>query len=543
MVSLLFDIGLIIIVATIFAYVARLLRQPLLIAYVLAGVLIGPAGLKLITNFEEINVLAELGIAFLLFTVGLEIDFKKLRHVGTALILGGIAQILITFGVGFFLAYLLGFSTLLGIYIGLLIAFSSTMIVTRLLVDKDEIRTLHGRIMIGILILQDIVVVLAIPLLSNITTILTPEIFGDILIKGLGLFSIAIVLNRFIFPKILDYAAEMQEILFLTAISVCFLFIGFASALGFSIVIGAFIAGIALGNFPYNLEIVGETHALMDFFSIIFFTTLGMQLSMSIIHGMFTEFVVILLAVLILKPLILNFIYLILGYGGRISSMIGIGLGQASEFSFILAAQGFLLGHLSLDHYSLIISVVVVSMVVTPYYLGARKKLSKISSRLLRKSILEKISTPRSVHELGKRPEQRLNNHIIIIGADVMGRKIIDYLKRKRKVFVVVEHDPEKVKMLSKEGMYSIYGDADNEECLKRVGIYNADIVIITIPYADIASFVIKKTKRSNPDAKIFARAYSKNEADELYKAGADYVVVPEIISGQKIISKIGGIM
>ena len=221
MANILFDIGLIIIVATVLSYAARWLKQPLLIAYVLAGVIIGPVGLGLIASSEDIVLLAELGVAFLLFTVGLEIDFRKLKHVGMAVIGGGISQIVITFFVGYLLSSFMGMSQMLGIYIGLLVAFSSTMIVTRVLVDKDEINTLHGRIMIGVLIIQDIVVILALPLLGSLPGILSPAVLGDILIKGLGLFSLAVVLNRFIFPRILDYAAEAREILFLTAISVC----------------------------------------------------------------------------------------------------------------------------------------------------------------------------------------------------------------------------------------------------------------------------------------------------------------------------------
>ena len=377
MVNILFDIGIIIIAATMLSYVAKFLKQPLLIAYVIAGVIIGPVGLGLIVGGEQINLLAELGIAFLLFTIGLEIDFKKLKHVGMAVLGGGILQIIITFGIGFLLSMLMGMSSMMGIYVGMLIAFSSTMIVTKILVDRDEINTLQGRIMVGVLIVQDLVVIVAMPLLANMPGLLSISILSDVLIKGLGLFSLAVVLNRFIFPKVLDYAAHAREILFLTAVSVCFLFIGFSAVLGFSIVIGAFIAGIAMGNFPYNLEIVGETHALMDFFSIIFFTSLGMQFGITTVSTMWPQFLILLAALVLIKPAIMAFIYLVMGYGGRISSMVGLGMGQASEFTFIIAAQGLLLGHLTGNAYSLIISVVITSMVMTPYFVKFRYRIYK----------------------------------------------------------------------------------------------------------------------------------------------------------------------
>jgi len=552
--ELIFDIGIIIIIATLLSYIARLLKQPLLIAYVLAGVLIiwlGNFFSVFQMSINEIKTLAELGVAFLLFTVGLEIDFNKLKHVGFATIVGGVFQIIITFFVGVLLSSFLGFDPLLGIYIGLLVAFSSTMIVTRILVDKNEIQTLHGRIMIGILILQDIVVVLAMPLLMNIPGLLSVEVFGNIMIKGIGLFCLAIVLNRFIFPRILDYAAEMREILFLTAISVCFAFIGFSYILGFSIVIGAFIAGIALGNFPYNLEIVGETHALMDFFSIIFFTTLGMQFAqgLGVVTTMFYQFIILLFTIIILKPLILGFIYLVLGYGGRISTFIGTGLGQASEFSFIIAYQGLALNHLttgsftSSEIYSFIISIVVVSMVLTPYFVHFRNRIYKGISHLFSLNILKKVSIPHKVHRLGLHPRKGMRNHVVVFGADVMGGRIVEYLKKKRINFVVAEHNPETVKNLSSADIYSVYGDADNEELLKRVGLYSAKLAIITIPDVNIASFIIRKAKRFNKKIKIFARAYHQGEAMQLHECGADFVVVPELVSGEKLIQAVGHVI
>jgi len=543
--DILFDIGIIIIVATMLSYLARFLKQPLLIAYVLAGVIIGPVGIGLIPNTEEIRLLGELGVAFLLFTVGLEIDFRKLKHVGKAVLAGGVFQIAITFLLGTMLAQFMGMGSILGIYIGLLIAFSSTMIVTRVLVDKDEINTLHGRIMIGVLIIQDIAVILAMPLLTNINGILSPTVMGDILIKGLGLFSIAVVLNRFVFPKVLDYAAEAREILFLTAVSVCFVFIGFSSILGFSIVIGAFIAGIALGNFPYNLEIVGETHALMDFFSIIFFTTLGMQFNPIAIYNMLPQFIILILALVIMKPVILSLIYLIMGYGGRISSMVGLGMGQASEFSFVLVAQGLALGHLSWgmfsnnETYSLLISVVVLSMVLTPYFTHFRNRIYRFFVRAGAIPFFNRLGFAHRVHGLGRDPG-KLKNHIVLFGADVMGSRIVNYLIRKGAKFVVAEHNPERVKDLSSVGIYSVYGDADNDELLKSVGLYTAKIAVITIPDPEVACFVIKKAKRFNKRIKTFARAYSKREKAMLKEAGADYVVVPEVVSGDRLIEKIG---
>ncbi len=535
--SLLFDLGLIICIATVLAYFAKLLKQPMLIAFVIAGVLIGPMGFGLITNGAEIRTLAELGVAFLLFTVGLEIDFEKLKSVGKASVFGGILQIIITFFAGFLLAGAMGLDALLSVYIGLLLAFSSTMVVTKLLVDKNEANTLHGRIMLGVLLVQDVAVILAMPLLGNVAFI-SLDTMGMIVIKGLGIFLFAMILNRFVFPKVLDYAAKDSEILLLTAISTCFLFIGLSYMLEFSIVIGAFVAGLALANFPYSLEVVGETHSLRDFFSIIFFTTLGMQLNVGIISGMFPQFMFILLALVLAKPIILSLIYLFLGYGGRTSSTVGFGLGQASEFSFIIASQGLVLGHLSTGLYSLIITTVVISILITPYMMMFRHNIYSFLTRFDMFK-LKRFTYPKHLYRIEMRPMEKLSKHNVLFGCDRMGGKIAKYLAEKNQKFVVVEHNPEIVKKLNQNNIYCIYGSADNEDVFRKANLYKARLVIVTIPDVDTSCFLIDKTRRFNPEATIFARAPSEKEAKNLYKAGANMVIVPDMVGGERIIQEI----
>jgi CPA2 family monovalent cation:H+ antiporter-2 len=535
---ILFDIGFIIIFSAVLAYFARFLRQPAIVAYVVAGVLIGPIhGLGLITNFEEIKLLSELGIVFLLFSVGLEIDFRKFKNVGLAALGGGALQILVTFMLGFAIASIFGIGHM-GIYFGLLLALSSTMIVTKILVDKDELNTMHGRIMLGILLLQDIVAVVALPLLRDIGAFITFDFVASIVLKGVGLFAIAILLNKFFFPRILDYAAQRHEILFITAIGNCFFFIGASAVLDFSLAVGGFIAGLSMANFPYNIEIAGETHALRDFFAIIFFSTLGMQIDFRVIYSMFPLFISLLLFILIIKPLILALIYLFMGYGGRTSNSIGIGLGQGSEFMFIIAIEMFILGKITQEFYSLLLSLVVISIVATPYLIKGRNNIYRIFSGMKVERISHLIH-PKSIHEIEYFPHKELENHVIVFGSDRMGGRIVKYLKNKGEKFLVAERNPEIVKNLSSMGIYTVYGDADNDEILKKINLYKARLVILTIPYADMSSFVIRKAKRFNKDIKIFARAHSEMDAERLYMAGADVVIVPEFVSAEKIIKKV----
>jgi CPA2 family monovalent cation:H+ antiporter-2 len=535
---LLLDMGLVILIATLLAYLARALRQPLIVAYVVAGILVGPMGFGLITSPEDINTLAELGIAFLLFTVGLEIDFRKLRSVGKASLAGAAIQMVLTFLMGIGIAIALGLELLVGTYIGLLLAFSSTMIVAKLLVDENEVKTLHGRMMIGILLIQDIVVILALPLLGSAGAAISVGVLVMIIAKGLGLFSIALVLNRFVFRRVLDFAARSHEILFLTAVAVCFSFIGLAYALGFSIAIGAFIGGIAIAQFPYNLEIFGEMHSLRDFFAVIFFTSLGMQLNLGVMTSMLPLLMALLLITVLIKPLILSITYLYMGYGGRTSSIIGLGMGQASEFSFILAAQGLLLGQISQGIYSVMVTVVVFSMIITPYFMNARNGIYNLFSRA-DISFFKRFGAPHHVKRLERHPKGGLKNHIVVFGSDVMGRKVVDYLVGKKKEMIVAEHNPEVIRELSEKGVYTMYGDADNEDLLRASGLYRARLAIVTIPDVVTSGFVIGKAKRFNPDIKIFARAHSEDDAEALYRAGADFVVVPDFVSGGTLVRKI----
>lgn len=535
---LLFDVGVIILVSAVLAYAARFLRQPVILAYVVAGLIVGPVGLGLITNAEEIALLSELGIIFLLFSVGLELDFRRIENVGFATLVGGTVQIILTFAVGFFAAVAFGMTSMLGIYIGLMMAISSTMIVAKVLTDKDELGTLHGRIMVGVLILQDIVAVIMLPMLSLYLSmpVISLDVIVAVALKGLGLFAFAIIMNKFFFPKILDYAAQRHEILFLTAVASCFFFIGASYVLGFSIAIGGFIAGLSMANFPYNLEIEGEVHSLRDFFSILFFSSMGMQLSFVAIGNSLPFFITILLMLMFLKPAILAATYLLLGYGGRTAAYIGLGLGQTSEFVFIIAAELFRIGNITQEFYSLLVSMVVISIVTTPYMIAAKNMFYNFFSRF--RLPMSHLIHPKNIRDM-ENPPDALKHHTVLFGAHMMGEKIIYYLKGRREKFVVVERDPEIVKNLRNRGIYVLYGDAENEEMLSKIFLDNAKLLVLTIPYPDVTSFVVRKAKRINPGIRIFARAPDRVEAERIYKAGADVVIIPEYVSGDRFVQKI----
>jgi Kef-type K+ transport system membrane component KefB len=510
--------------------VARGLRQPLILAYVATGVLIGPVGLGLITDMENISLLGELGVAFLLFVAGLELDFGRIRSVGLSSLVGGAAQIFACFCLGLLIVALLGMPAIMGIYVGLLFAFSSTMIVAKFLVDKNEVDTLHGRTMLSVLLLQDVVAVLALTFLTKLDATAWNAIAWTV--GGVvGLFVGAYLLNRFVFNRLMEYAAESKEMLFFTSIAVCFLFMGFAYGMGLSVAIGAFIAGISLAGLPYNIEISSELSFVRDFFAVLFFATLGMQLNLFVISEMFSVFLLFLFVIMFVKPLILTLIYLAMGYGTRASVDTGVGMGQASEFSFIMAAVGLSAAHLGRDIYSLMLSLVVVSMVLTPYMMRYRRRIHRAVCR----RGVEKRFKARLLQRMERIPKG-LKNHVVVIGGGVTGREIVDYLRSKRKEFVVVERNPDVARTLRRQEFYTVFGEACHEDVLVKAGINTAKLVVITIPDFEPALFAVREVKRTNRKAKVVVRAHTASDARELREAGADFIIVPELISGEKMI-------
>jgi len=498
---------------------------------VAAGVLIGPMALKLITDMSSVSILGELGVAFLLFVAGMELDFRRIKSVGKSSVIGGVIQICITFFIGVFLVAFLGMDPVIGIYIGLLFAFSSTMIVAKFLVDKNEVDTLHGRTMLSILLIQDIVAILALTFITRIgVDAFMPMawVIGGVSLLFVGTY----VLNRFVFPHLMEYAAESKEMLFFTSIAVCFLFMGFAYGMGISIAIGAFIAGISLAGLPYNVEISSELTFVRDFFAVLFFASLGMQLNPMVISQYFDVFLLFLAVLMIAKPVILSLTYLSMGYGLRASVDTGVGMGQASEFSFILAAVGLGIGHLSHDIYSLIISVVVISMLFTPYMMRSRKKIHS----LLKARGADKKFKARYLQKLQRLPGEGMKDHVILVGGGVTGRKVTDYLAQKKKKFVIVERNPDVARLLAHQGYYTVFGEACHEDVLNKAGLASAKIFIITIPDMETSLFAVKEARRSNKRLRILVRAHTARDAKDFKDAGANFMIVPELISGEGII-------
>ena len=523
---ILLDLSIIIIAAALMAIIARFLKQPAVLAYIVGGVLIGPFGFKLIQNIDFVKTLGELGIALLLFVVGLELSVDRIKKVGATATFIGCAEVAIVTIVGFLLARVFGFSGIESVYIGLILAFSSTLVVIKLLSDNRELDTLHGRIMLGILLVQDVIVILALTLLIN--TNVSAFAFAKIAVLGIALVAVAAVATKYILPLFFKKIAESQELLFLFALAWCFMFAGAASYLGFSIVIGAFIAGVALANFPYNIEIIGRVKPIRDFFVTIFFVAIGIQIIPTIDKALYFPILAFFLVAILLKPMIISTLVSLHKYARRTAFLSGIGMAQVSEFSIILAMQGVLLNQISDNILSIAIILTAVTMLVSTYFIKYDDKLYKaIGHHFL-------FFNKKLEHDISHIAEE-LNNHVIIFGADRTGRKIVNSLRKLGAQLLIVDYNPDIIHGLISRKINCICGDAEDPEILNRINLGKAYAIISTIPEITINHAIIRRLKRRNSKATFFSVAENAGDALKLYEAGADYVILPSMLAGEKL--------
>ena len=566
--SIFYELGVIIIVATFFIFLAKIFKQPFLPAYILTGILLGPAFgswihslgfnfVGFITNIEGIREISEIGLAFLLFIVGLELSLKKLKDVGSVTVLGTTIQFVILSVSGFFLSKVF-FSTQTSIFIGIMLAFGSTMVVIDILSKKNELDTLHGRIAIGILLVQDIIAILSITLLSGISNasggLMTFLAILLAFIKAGLLVLITFASAKWIFPKAFKLAAKSQELLLLSSISVAFLFSILADKIGeivlfflnlfgfdvsfqvaqlitpgFSLAIGAFLGGVALASSPYALEIIGKISPLKDFFATIFFVSLGVQLTFENFGLIVIPTIVFLIFLLFFKPVVIAFITALFGYEKRTSFMTGISLFQVSEFGLIVIGLGYATNQIQNESiFSMTVLLVAITMVLTSYAVEHKNFLyNKIGKKMYYLNLVT-LNNP----NLEYLPDSKMKKEVVLVGYNRIGYSVLNTLKRLKKNFLVLDYNPSVIKHLIKQKIHCIYGDAKDPETLSKLHLKKAKFVISTVPEMSVNSLIIKKTRAVNKKAIIFVTAYIPKDALELYDLGADYVVLPHYLGG-----------
>ncbi len=522
--NIFYDIGLVIIVATFIAYFARFLKQPLILAYLLGGIAIGPVGFKLISNADVITTLAEIGIAFFLFIVGLEMNLGNLKKLGKPIMFAGVGQVVFTLIISYFIC-LFFFSPLVSLIIAFAITSSSTMVVVKLLSDKGELETLHGRIAVGILLVQDIAAILALSFLQ--TNGVTSLLIVSSLTKGILLLSTTLFASFFIIPYIFKLAARSQELLFASTVAWLFLVSIFANLLGFGIAIGAFVAGVTLAQLDYRLEIISRVKPIRDFFTIIFFVSLGMIIVPSLPSAAFAPIVLLTLFVIFGNPLVVVIIMGLIGFGKKVSFLTGISIGQASEFSLIFATQAFIVGMLDQNSLSIVTIITAITLVTTTYFIKYSKE---IYARLDKPLSIFEIRK-KKIYELSHKPEDHFD--AVLFGCDRVGYSILKTFKKLKYKFLVVDFNPEVIHDLASQRINCLYGDFDDPEIIKNINLKRPKLFISTIPDHRANIRLITKVREASKKAIIFVTATSINEALELYNKGADYVIMPHFLGGE----------
>ena len=525
--AVIFDIGIILLVSAVLAFVAKILRQPLIPAYVLTGLLIGPLVFGFVRNFELITAFSEIGIAFLLFTAGLEISFRKIKEANLKKIaLIGILQVLVIFGISFSLYYLLGLSALQTAYIGVIMAFGSTMVDIKLLSDSGELVTLHGRLVLGILLLQDLAAIIAIVFFTTKGFAAAPVMIA--FAKLLGIILFAFILQKFMLNRFFGFAARSIEFLFLSSLAVLFLFIILAYMAEISIVIGAFIAGVSLANSPFKVELESRVSPLRDFFAILFFVSLGMQIVFTGISQMKGLLIALLVGAVIVKPIITFILLRATGYRPKTSFLTSISLAQLSEFSLIIGMLGVTLGALSPSVFSTVILATIITMSATPYFIKHKNALYQFFRWPV--SWLRFFPVKEGLEYDGMNDKE-----VLLVGAHRMGSSLIKELMDKKERLLIIDYNPEIINSLIKNKISCIYGDVCSPEILNKIDMKKLKIVICTVPTYEENIHVLTMVKRVNKNAKVVVTGTRISEALSLYEAGADYVITPKVLAGDEV--------
>ena len=514
--------------ATLLGIVGQKLRQPLIIMFLATGILAGPSFLGVIHSYEQIELLAHIGIALLLFIVGLKLDLHLIRTTGPVAMATGLGQIIFTSIIGFVIAISLNMPRLTAAYVAVALTFSSTIIIVKLLSDKKEIDSLHGQIAIGFLIVQDIAAILA---LIGLTTLGASVVEGGsvfasttiIIAKGLGLIGVVALLMKFVLPYLTHRLAHSLELLTLFAIAWA-VFLGATSELlGFSKEVGAFLAGISLASTDYRDSIGARLTGLRDFLLLFFFIDLGARLDWSTVGSQVGPAVIFSLFVLIGNPLVVLAIMGLMGYRRRTSFLAGLTVAQISEFSLIVAALGLTLGHITNETVGLITLVGVVTIFISTYMILYSGKLYDF------------LSTPLKVFEM-RNPYREsaidslattVNVDMILVGLGNYGGGLAEYLMRRDKTVLGVDFDPGVLDEWRNKGLPVLYGDIGDPEMHEHLPLNRARWVISTIRSKDISLALVHNLKKDGYGGKLALTATNEEEAGELENAGANLVLRP----------------
>src|SRR5438445_5552150 len=543
--DLLSSIGICVGAAALLAVVGWRLRQPLILAYLVTGFVIGPHGLNFVTNQASITTVAEIGLILLLFVIGLEIDLKKLAAAGAPVVVTGLLQvpICIALGLGFF--YAIGVRNTGGhfalIYLAACMSLSSTLVVVKLLNDKFELDTLPGRITLGVLVIQDIWAVGMLAVQPNLTNPnLLPLAFS--LWKGLLLVTGGFFMAKWVLPFLFRSVAKAPELVLVSALAWCFFLASAASVIGLSREMGALIAGVSLSTFPYNLDVMAKAISIRDFFVTLFFVAPGMQIRLPTLQVV--EIALAASAFVMVSRLSVVPILYFLGMGHRASLLPAINLAQVSEFPIVIASIGLTYHKISTDVVTVVIMTFAITSVVSTYMINSSHRVQKVLSRGLRFLHVRDLDQGEAAPQReAARPETMIflgfyrDASSILLeleseGSAVEGQVMLDKV-------LVIDFNPTVMRELQRRGISIVYGDIAHADTLRHAGIANAELVVSSIPDDILRGTdnlrLLRSARASCPRAKVMLTTDHIPQALHFYKAGADFVYIPRLHSARQI--------
>ena len=514
------------------------LRIAPIVGYLIAGVLLGPSMLGVIYDAGLIEVLAEVGVILLLFLIGIEFSIEELFRINRSVFLGGFIQVFLVTVVVLLISLSFGVSIEKGIFMGLLVAMSSTAIVFKVLSDRGEMDSPQGRISAGILIFQDlsvVVLVLILPMLAGRSGFSAFNVLSS-LFWAFAIMGIVIVVARFVVPLILNNVVQThsRELFLISIVLICIGTAWLTSLVGLSLALGAFLAGLVISESHYGHQAFSEILPLKDIFVILFFVSIGMLLDInSVIRNPFYVLLGV-LAILVIKFIVGMLVPVVLGYPIRIGVLVGVTLSQIGEFSFVLSKEGINLGLLSGDDYQVFLASAIITMVFTPFMIQGGTRFSEYFERLPISSTLKFGRFHENVLK-----KQKLNKHVIVVGFGLNGRNVSRVLSASGIPFVVLEMNPETVRIEKKRGVPIIYGDASKEAVLEHVDLMGALSIVIAISDASATRRIVEIARRLNPSVYIIARTRYTKEVNPLYSLGANDVIPEEFETSIEIISRV----
>lgn len=536
--SVFVELSILLAITTVISILARVFKQPMIVGYILTGIIVGPYALNILHATEQLEVFSKVGIVLLLFIVGLHLNPKVIREVGKISMLAGMGQVIFTSIVGFVIAILLGIDKVAAMYVAIALTFSSTIIILKLLSDKKDLQKMYAKIAVGFLLVQDIIASLILIVIAMVNNPGSSDVLSSvniIIFKGAALMVGLMVIGTYVLPRVVKFVAASQELLFIFSLAWG---TGLASLfmwLGFSVEIGALIAGVCLSSTTYADEVSSRMRPLRDFFIIMFFILLGSQMILADLGKIIIPAVIFSTYVLIGNPVIMILLMNYLGYSRRTSFMSGLTVAQISEFSLIIATIGMQLGHLSQEILSLVTLVGIITITASSYLILYSEKLYPKLENWIK--YLEFFTH-------NKREQNSSTNYTaVLFGYDRVGQDFVKTFEKLNETYCVIDFNPLSIERLEKENIPNFFGDAGDVEFLEDLPIQKLKIAVSTIPDLNTNRMLIKYLRTLAPRSVVVSLAHTVEDAKDLYDAGASYVIMPHHLGAQhasKLINKLG---